>query len=430
MSTAAKKKRSRKNQRKNQNQSIGNIAGKGGYYTDKVLPVLQKVFPKGTFEAAGGSIGKNLGDIAHPCAGNLGKGVGSFLGRQLANIVGFGKYTVQQNSLITAGGPIPKGTEVPAFVSKGHKTTIRHREYLGDIVCPATPAAFTLINYRINAGDPTTFPWLSSIAANFQQYRFNGLVFEFKSMSSDITAGGSLGSVILATNYDTAAIVFSSKTTMENSEYCVSAKPSSSQIHCVECDPSLTPTKYFYVRDSSKGSATTDNRLYDLGNFQVATQGLPTSPGIVIGELWASYDVTLLKPDISDALNNGMASIFTNSGSGLYPFTSGTTYGLSIISITANTIAFLYPGQYFVTFFFQGTTLSNINMAITSGTGSVPQYHKTTDSALLGLAASYEVTALTVPLVCQVGLTAASVTQSIANICYFGPAYSVLGGIV
>jgi hypothetical protein len=132
-----------------------------------------------------------------------------------------------------------------------------------------------------------------------------GCIFEFKTLSSDITSGGALGSVVLATDYDSADASYASKVVMENSEYAVSAKPSVCQIHAVECDPAVTFSSIKFIRDAPVPSGK-DVRLYDMGNFQIAMEGLPTSSG-TLGELWVSYEVALYKPNLIAANPLGFA---------------------------------------------------------------------------------------------------------------------------
>ena len=94
---------------------------------------------------------------------------------------------------------------------------MRHREYITDIYSssgPAnTPSTFGNLVYPINPGDAKTFPWLSTIADKFEQYRIEGMVFEYKSLYSDavVTQNGSIGSIVLATEYNSGAPAFTSK---------------------------------------------------------------------------------------------------------------------------------------------------------------------------------------------------------------------------
>ena len=128
------------------------------------------------------------------------------------------------------------------------EVVISHREYIGDVV--SGPAGtFSLQSYKINPGNPLTFPWLSSIASNFQQYRMQGCVFEFKTTSADAlnSVNTALGQIIMATNYNVVQGDFQSKYEMENTEFANSCKPSASMMHAIECAKHLTVLDELYV---------------------------------------------------------------------------------------------------------------------------------------------------------------------------------------
>lgn len=242
---------------------------------------------------------------------------------------------------------------VPEFGTMGNATRVRHREYIGDVTVPASPLAFTNTSYVINPGDFTTFPWLAAVAAQYQQYKFNGLIFEFKTLTSEYSATGPLGAVMLATNYDVLEAPFSDKVRLENSQYAVSAKPSCSQIHTIECDPSQMASKLLYIRDSSSATSTSqDARWQDLGKFQLATAGLSGTAGQVLGELWASYDVTLFKPEVAQPSTTVLSQKITAGGTidkNSYLGTSPVLTGSPICTVTPSTIVFQIPGEYIVT---------------------------------------------------------------------------------
>jgi hypothetical protein len=351
------------NKKSNKPQFIPTVNGQGGYWTDTVLPALQKTFPKGTFSNAGGAVGGALGSNltgGSKLASNVGSRAGRYLGSSIAKIVGFGDYNVVGNSLSKIGSSLPEGYDIPSFGNANHETVIRHREYVGDVVVPSNPTAFNLTQYKINAGNSTLFPWLAAVAARYQQYRVNGMIIEYKTMSSDITAGGALGTVILATNYDAIAVNFQNKVQMENSQYACSAKPSRSQIHAIECDPSITQSKLLYVRDSSQSSAVSDDRFYDLGHFQIATQGLPGTTGQTLGELWVSYDISLFKPDLDDPLCCATASLVgATSVSKTAPFgTAPVVTGDGLFTAGAgNSVIFKNAGTYLLNIFVIGGSL-------------------------------------------------------------------------
>jgi hypothetical protein len=342
-------------------QQIPTLIGNGGYYANAVVPFMRKVAPRGTFANAGESIGSAFGNATGLSSlGNLGGKAGGYLGGKLASLLGFGEYSVQNNSLLKSGMKLSEGVEIPAFHNSGHETCVRHREYVMDIVVPAVPTAFNNTSFKINPASPVLFPWLANIAASYQQYKFTGLVFEFKSLSSEYVAGGSMGSVILATDYDTINVPFATKLAMENSEYAVSAKPSLSQMHAVECAPAETANNLYYTRNPTASTATYDTRFYDLGNFQIATAGLPATAGTVLGELWVTYDVCLYKPLISGTLGVGSQQLVASGAVSNTSFlgTSPSSTGDSIASGNQNTLTFVGPGTYLVAMQVTGLTVS------------------------------------------------------------------------
>lgn len=229
----------------------------------------------------------------------------------IGRIFGSGDYAtspgfVNKNS-------ITNSSQIPEFGSEGSFVKITHREYLCDILSSSTPNQFQIQNFQLNPGLSTTFPWLSSmIAGSFQQYRINGMVFEFRSTSSELSTTVNLGYVVMATDYDSADSVFSSKSQMENTTLAVSCKPSSHAIHAIECDKKQTSMTELYVR-SSVQPPNTDIRLFDLGRFSIATGGVAT-PSAVLGELWVSYDVSAIKPILLPPNNTQLMAHYKITG--------------------------------------------------------------------------------------------------------------------
>lgn len=178
---------------------------------------------------------------------------------------------------------------------------VTHKEYIKDIQGSTT---FQLTELPLNPGLGSSFPWLAQMADAYEEYRIKGMVFEFKSLSSEFTVSanvatgnnGALGAVIMATNYNAArSPAFNNKKEMENYEHAQSAPPTRSQIHAVECKGQGTVLKTLYLRTGATEPGT-DIRLYDIGNFGIATQGMQESAGATIGELWVAYEVEFYKP--------------------------------------------------------------------------------------------------------------------------------------
>nr|QKV51316.1 putative capsid protein [Crucivirus sp.] len=266
----------------------------------------------------------------------------------LPSIMGSGDYItsadpVKYNTVLNAG-------QIPQFSGGKNVTTIRHREYLGDIISSSSANTFQVQTFNINPGLSATFPWLSGVCgATYQQHRINGMVFEFRSTSADAlnSVNTALGSVVMATDYDSADAAFTSKAQMENTEFGVSCKPSQSMIHAIECARNQTTVSEQYIRAFAVPTGA-DIRLYDLGKFYIATNGFQGT-SVNCGELWVSYDVTLFKaiqqppgfltPCAHFAL--APASLATA------PFTVSTTVGTNFDNIglvfAANGLSFTMP---------------------------------------------------------------------------------------
>lgn len=279
--------------------SVGYISGYGDYTYDK----------PGPWGKAGRFIGNALGSqFAGSGGGKLGAKLGSYL-HYIGKIFGSGDYVspsheIRSNTLVSS-------TQIPQFVNGKHTVRIQHREFLGDVSTSATAGAFQIQDFPINPGLSATFPWLSSVVGvTYQQYSIKGMVFEFRSMSSDAlnSTNTALGSVVMATDYDSTDQRFVSKAQMENTEFGVSCKPSSCMIHAIECARKETSISEQYIR-SGAPPPNADIRLYDLGRFSIATVGMQGS-NVNVGELWVSYDIEFYKPIQQLPLSNGLLAAY------------------------------------------------------------------------------------------------------------------------
>ena len=232
---------------------------------------------------------RGVGRVAAPLAGQM---LGALGKRAMTVISGQGDYDISgitHNSLIGKVSPA-----IPQFTNGANGSVeICHREYLTDIL---STTDFNLLQFPINPALPSTFPWLSKIAQNFEQYQIDGLIFEFKSGSSDAlnSTNTALGYVVMATEYNSLAPGYQNKLQMENAIFACSTKPSLSAIHAVECAPMQSPLNILYTRTGFENIGASDIRLYDLGNFSLATVGMQ-AVGANLGELHVSYKIRMFK---------------------------------------------------------------------------------------------------------------------------------------
>jgi len=163
----------------------------------------------------------------------------------------------------------------------------------------------------INPGMIDTFPWLSGIAKAYELYKFVKLWFEYRTTSGEVVSGGNpaLGKVIMTTNYDADAPLFTSVTQMENYEGNCNFPPYQ-KVARHEIDVSgrkmgqVLPYTRRYVRSelvdpTTRVGGSPDPHAYDIGFLQVGSEGMPEN-GNPVGELWVGYSVDLIKPKVVD----------------------------------------------------------------------------------------------------------------------------------
>lgn len=251
---------------------------------------------KGLFKKLGSSLMK----LARPVAD---AGIKRLQDMAIAKITGSGDYvisegvgSIEHNSIINPS----HGDNIPKFSQSGNAFRITHREYIGDLF---SSTDFVNTTYTINPANAQCFPWLSQICTgNFQEYRFNGLCFEYKTGSSDAlnSTNTALGYVVMSSQYNTLSQPFTSKQSAENTEYAVSTKPSKSMLHAIECKGNSNEHLYVQLEGSQELSAG-DARLYNLCTLNVITTGMQQA-GTNLGELWVSYDILLYRPILQNQL--------------------------------------------------------------------------------------------------------------------------------
>lgn len=262
--------------------------------------------------------------------------IGHYIGNKIKDITGYGDYTIRKNSLMP--GYVPSVGNVSAHPGG---LTISHKEYIGDVITATTAKDFTITKYELNPSNSKLWEWLAQIACNYEEWVPEGILFYYKSTSGDALSSTdtSLGTVIMATQYNPYNTDFTSKADMESYEYCVSGSPAQDMMHMIECDPSEGSISTYYVNNinSTAGSSSKimDLRFNRLGNFYIATVGFQGTK-VNIGELWVTYQITLLKPKLYQAMGyaDDFLKINTWGNGGLnetapgYIASSNTTNGL------------------------------------------------------------------------------------------------------
>lgn len=293
---------------------------RAGFYGRGDYRSAFKQFGHHALRGAGRWVGNYFGG---PMGGELGHQAGAAISRW----TGFGKYRKKRKNYKgrgdyggdAGGNQIMAGSvETPMTVNASDDLSgdvfFNHREFLGNVqalVPAAGLSTFNVTTYPINVGLVGTFPWLSQIAENFELYDLQGCVFEYRPTSGELgSTSNQLGKVVMATNYDPDAPAFTSSVQMENYDYANACKPSEHMVHGIETDPKQRATQLLYVRT---GASTKDRVFTDIGNFQIATEGIPVTgvPGTFqnIGELWVSYRVKLSRAQLFSSLLAGSIQV-------------------------------------------------------------------------------------------------------------------------
>lgn len=300
----------------------------------------KKKQPKGSARASVqeltrlGAALRGLGSIGGSALGglvgqsNAGGSIGKNLGASFSKWLGSGDYTVSANSL---ADKIGADGSIPSMHKNDQSIIIRHKEFLGEISGSTTFAVRSTIN--INPGLAESFPWLSSIAGKFLEYRIKGMVFHYVPSSGTALSSTSaaLGTVMIQTSYRSNDTPPTSKTEILNEYWSSEGRPCDSFCHPIECDPKENPYNLHYVRTGAL-PASYDQLLYDIGTTYVATSGMQTADQ-VLGDLWVTYEIELKKPvvvsNVSDAAQAFAAQVTDVSGSitGTTLFDGNVNYG-------------------------------------------------------------------------------------------------------
>lgn len=248
------------------------LSGKGGFFDDL----------GGMFKSVAGpllGLAGNAADSIFPGAGQVAQGI--------RRLTGMGAYApVQRNAILAQ--PVPK---VGSRQDKGIR--YNHQEFLGDVTGSED---WELTQIHVNPGLPEAFPWLCGVAGNFQKYRIDGLVFYLRSTSSVAIASSTdlgLGTVLGGFQYNVYDKAPASKLEFLSLSGALSGKPSEDHIYPMECDPKKNVYDNLLVRTVG---VSDDQQKYDHAVFNLATVGFPGE--YYLGELWVSYDVTLMAPKV------------------------------------------------------------------------------------------------------------------------------------
>jgi hypothetical protein len=243
----------------------------------------------------------------------------------------------------------------PKMSTVNGDAVIKHREYVGTVSGSTT---FNCSSYPINPGLNSVFPWLNSIAANYDKYRFRSLKFDYVPAVSSAT----VGRITLAFNYNAGDSIPVSK------QQIFSVAPNEEQ--AVWCPLSMnvpTISETLYTREYLVQGQ--DIKTFDIGQLLLATD-LCAGSGI-IGELYVEYEIAFQKPHPQSLTTSEIYNISTTSVTNIFPSTGGTVYippGSWGQSTAANSLQCNLAGRWLICIELSGTVCSDVTLSATSGT--------------------------------------------------------------
>jgi len=261
-------------------------------------------------------------------------------------------------ALSGTGGKLGVGNTFSSSRSK-RDMIIEESEYVAEVTVANQPN-FNVTSFGINPGNATLFPWLSSIAKQFEKYQFERLCFVYKKEVSEFATNGQTGKVILSVDFDAADPLPATKQQMEDTVPHADAMPCESfalRVDARDLKPASTDAKYVRAGGVPGG---TDIKTYDLGNLNVATIG--STVNAAVGELHVVYRVKLMKPvleNLAGAPANRSAAAWSSSANTLLttatpltvPFATLQSNGLAIVNTAGSFVP--PPGNYIISVFIE-----------------------------------------------------------------------------
>jgi hypothetical protein len=253
--------------------------------------------------------------------------------------------------------------KAPVVRATRDSCNVVHRELLMNVSAQADLNFDLRATYPLNPGMSQTFPWLSTIAQNWETYRFKKLRFCYYTRTGSTT----VGSVLFAPDYDAADSAPANEqiaSTYEDVQEDAPWKDITIPLRPVEMHQ---PGQRKYVRTGPLAT-NLDIKTYDSGNLFVFTvDSLAAAPW---GKLWVEYDVDLFTPQSLSSAPVGVAGggFESNGGEtgalllGTAPIVgSGSQFVTLVNTGGASTFTFEKTGTYVISYNFGGTTMSAFN---------------------------------------------------------------------
>jgi hypothetical protein len=332
-----------------------------------------------------------------------GRAVGSFLGAPLiggaagsiaSKILGYGDYQYGPPTLAQYRRQQrnrQRGQSIPGYVSNDtwpqggrggnasrgprirvnrNAITVTHSEYICDVL-GLIDNVFDNQVLDINPSNAKTFPWLSQIAPNFDQWRAIRINFRYVSNSAAFNGESqSLGGIVLAPEYDVRDSPATSRSAIENAENSVSGRPSRDLACGLECKKRMA--MFGGLLKTGAAPSEAERQQYDMAYMQVGTFGVDSSlgPTVTLGSLYVDYTIQFEKKQ----LNPTVPFTFFTYTTGMASDTSARAFRPTSTVVCSQPVAYVTddivevpvpPGTYIVTYSVSGTGVAVATPSLT-----------------------------------------------------------------
>jgi len=177
----------------------------------------------------------------------------------------------------------------PRMSVKGDSYVVRHSEMLGAILSGAPTSnitAYRSVGFRANPGISTIFPWLSSMAVNYEKYRFRRLTFSIVPLVSTAFSGR----IGVGFDYD------SSDVAPGNRQEFYALTTHAESMPWQACSINVKVDNIFRFTGTHVAA---DNKLIDLGQVVIMSDSISNgtiSSAIPLYDLIVDYEVELIEP--------------------------------------------------------------------------------------------------------------------------------------
>jgi hypothetical protein len=215
--------------------------------------------------------------------------------------------------------------------------TISESEFISEYAVANQPNFNVGLNLPINPGQATTFPWLSTIAKQYEKYRFKSLRFIYKPEVTQFNpTSAAVGKVMMNCDYDASDAPPTSKQQVEDTKPHADCMPYEQLVLVLNPFEMHVNSDAKYVRPAGLPGGT-DIKTYDCGNLYVSNQG-QTANAVNLGELHVDYIVELSIP-ILESTNkapiNYQVTSFQDTSAAL---TTNTSYQPLLAAAASGTV--------------------------------------------------------------------------------------------